>query len=84
MNKISPDLSEAVPASRHPLAPLRPVANKCSTGQCPTVYVSADSGTVVVQGYAVTAERAGVDVPDGEVLVEIPFDLLADAVRNLS
>ena len=65
------------------LAPLRPVANRCASGQCPTVYASG-SGTLVVQGYAVSAERAGIDVPDGEMLVEIPFELLADAVRNLS
>jgi hypothetical protein len=47
------------------------------------VYASG-SGTLVVQGYAVSAERAGIDVPDGEILVEIPFDLLTEAVRRLS
>jgi hypothetical protein len=39
---------------------------------------------LLVQGYALSAERAGLDVPDGEMLVEVPFDLLAEAVRNLS
>ncbi|GAA2644822.1 hypothetical protein [Paractinoplanes durhamensis] len=65
------------------LTPLRPVANLCTAGNCPTVYVSG-TGTLVVQGYAVPAERAGIDVPEGELLVEIPLDLLTEAVRNLS
>jgi hypothetical protein len=47
------------------------------------VYVS-DVGTLVVQGYAVPAERVGLAVPDGEARIEIPFDLLTEAVRNLS
>jgi hypothetical protein len=47
------------------------------------VYVS-QAGAVVVQGYSVSARDAGIDVPDGETLVEIPFDLLAEAVRNIS
>lgn len=68
------------------LGPLRSVANKCNAGQCPTVYVSGsgDSATLVVQGFAVPAERAGITVPDGEMLVEIPLDLLTEAARNLS
>lgn len=66
-----------------PLAPLRPVANsKCNSGACPTVYVSG-SGSLVVQGYVVSPERAGIELPEGEMLVEIPAELLAEAVRNL-
>jgi hypothetical protein len=65
------------------LAPLRPVANRCSSGNCPTVYLSR-SGTLVVQGYAVSADRVGVDLPEGETLVEIPLDLLSDAFRHLN
>jgi hypothetical protein len=38
----------------------------------------------VVQGYTVSAERAGINLPDGEMLVEIPLDLLAEALQNLS
>jgi hypothetical protein len=60
------------------------VATSCSAGQCPTVYAGADSGSLVVQGYAVSAELAGIDVPDGEMLVEIPLELLAEAARKLS
>jgi hypothetical protein len=35
----------------------------------------------VVQGYAVTADEAGIDLPKGELLVEIPADLLGAAVK---
>lgn len=81
------DLQGAADGQLRPsLAPLRAVANQCANSSCPTVYISGSSGsgTVVVQGYTVSAERAGITVPDGETLVEIPFDLLAEAVRNLS
>lgn len=64
---------------------LRPVANRCSAGSCPTVYATGSgSDTLVIQGFAVSAERAGIDVPAGEGLVEIPFELLTEALRNLS
>jgi len=80
------DLSTTVPDRSGPLAPLRTVANMCNAGSCPTVYVSGagDSARLVVQGYAVPADRAGIAVPDGEMLVEIPLDLLTEAARNLS
>ena len=54
----------------------------CRNGNCPTLY-RTNRGTFVVQGYAVTPEQAGVDLPTGELLVEIPLDLLAGAVRVL-
>lgn len=60
------------------------LASLCGTGSCPTVY-GTDSDTVVVQGYEMTAEKAGVEVPDGEQLVEIPVDVLlaaADEIRK--
>jgi hypothetical protein len=38
----------------------------------------------VVQGYAVEAARAGVDLPPGELLVEIPVELLANAARAVN
>ena len=62
---------------------LEPVANICANGSCPTVYQSS-SGTLVVQGFAVSAQSAGIDVPEGEMLVEIPLDLLTEAFRELS
>jgi hypothetical protein len=69
------------------VAPLRPIANRCTAGNCPTVYVSeadpAQPANAVVQGYVVTAEQAGIDLPDGEVLVRVPLALLTEAVNNL-
>jgi hypothetical protein len=64
------------------LTPLRPIANLCTSGACPTVYQSA-SGGLVVQGYIVSADDAGVDLSEGESLVEVPAALLAEALRNL-
>jgi hypothetical protein len=54
----------------------------CTSGNCPTMY-RTNRGTFVVQGYAVTPEQAGVELPDGELLVEIPLDLLAGVIRIL-
>jgi hypothetical protein len=50
----------------------------CANDGCPTIYKS-DRGTLIVQGYAILPSRVGLDVPDGELLVEIPADLLATA-----
>lgn len=58
------------------------VTTLCGGGTCPTVY-RTNRGTLVVQGYAVTPQAAGVAVPDGELLVEIPADLLAAAVEAI-
>jgi hypothetical protein len=54
---------------------LRLIATLCGAGSCPTVY-RTDRGTYVVQGRTVPAGGTGVDVPEGESLVEIPFELL--------
>ncbi|GIE80739.1 hypothetical protein Aph02nite_66890 [Actinoplanes philippinensis] len=69
-----------------PLAPLQPIANRCTAGNCPTVYVSEAGGqtTAVVQGHLVDAERAGVPLADGEVLVRIPLELLTEAALHVS
>lgn len=66
-----------------PADQLRPVANICTAGSCPTVYDSG-TGTLIVQGFTVSALRSGIDLPAGEALVEIPKELLAEALRNLS
>jgi hypothetical protein len=64
---------------------LLPLASQCApSGTCPTVY-QTDRQTIVVQGYALAGDRAGVTVPEGELLVEIPAELLlvaADQIRN--
>ena len=63
------------------LAPkLTLVTSLCGTGSCPTVY-RTDRGTLVVQGYTVSAEQADLDLPAGEQLVEIPMELLAAAMQ---
>ena len=49
----------------------------CKDGDCPTVY-RTDRGTVAVQGY-----RLGHATPENEAIVEIPTELLAEAVRAL-
>ncbi|GIF52672.1 hypothetical protein DFJ67_5893 [Asanoa ferruginea] len=62
---------------------LTTISASCTGGSCPTIYQS-DRGTLVVQGYAVSAARAGVNLPTGELLVEIPVELLTNAARNVS
>jgi hypothetical protein len=57
------------------------LASLCGTGTCPTVY-QTDRGTLVVQGYTVTPASAGIDVPAGEQLVEIPAELLAAVMQK--
>jgi hypothetical protein len=62
---------------------LTPIAASCSSGSCPTLY-RTNRDTLVVQGYAVTAADAGVDLPAGELLVEIPLDLIAQLGEKIS
>lgn len=48
-------------------------------GSCPTLYAT-DRGTFLVQGYMVTDAEALAQlgrVPDGEVVAEVPGDILA-------
>ncbi|MCM4079010.1 hypothetical protein [Paractinoplanes hotanensis] len=71
------ELNEAAGATK---MILKEIAASCTGGSCPTVY-RTDRGTVLVQGYAVTSSQAGIDLPPGELLVEVPADLLAAAVR---
>ncbi len=56
------------------------ITSLCGNGTCPTVY-RTNRDTVVVQGYVVTAEEAGIDLPAGELLVEIPADMLQEAAQ---
>jgi hypothetical protein len=56
---------------------LRPIAEECTKGTCPTVYL-ADNGNLVVQGKAVrTAE--GLRLGPGELAVELPIRLAREA-----
>jgi hypothetical protein len=49
----------------------------CKDGDCPAVY-RTDHGTVAVQG-----DQLLHPTPDGEAIVEIPAELLAEAARAL-
>ncbi|MET7396950.1 hypothetical protein ABZS66_26050 [Dactylosporangium sp. NPDC005572] len=71
-----PLAAEGPPAT--PETSPRLVSSLCGGGSCPTVYAT-DRDTVLVQGNAVT----GFAVPDGELLVEIPRDLLIEAARRI-
>jgi hypothetical protein len=52
--------------------------DNCRNGDCPTVY-KTDRGTIAVQG-----DRLAHPTPDHEAIVEIPLDLLKEAVRALA
>ncbi len=52
-------------------------ASDCKDGDCPAVY-RTDRGTIGVQGYLLDRPT-----PEGEGLVEIPVELLLEAVRAL-
>jgi hypothetical protein len=56
------------------------VATSCANQSCPTIFKSP-SGNYVIQGYAVDAQQVGVTLSPGELLVEIPADLL-ESVRS--
>jgi hypothetical protein len=68
--------------AKPPLA-LEHLTTVCGSGSCPTVY-RTNRGTLVVQGYAVTGSDVDVDLPAGELLVEIPVDLFEQAARTVS
>jgi hypothetical protein len=60
---------------------LEHLATVCGSGSCPTLYKTS-RGTYVVQGFMVGSD-VGVNPPAGETLVEIPAELLMEAVRTL-
>jgi hypothetical protein len=55
---------------------MKVIAGGCVDGTCPTIY-ETERGTVVVQGQLI--DHSDVTLGDGEVLVEIPADLLKQA-----
>jgi hypothetical protein len=57
------------------------VASSCANQSCPTIFKSPN-GNYVIQGYAVDAQQVGVTLSAGELLVEIPADLLESVRRN--
>jgi hypothetical protein len=55
----------------------------CGSTSCPTIY-EAGQDTLVVQGFSVSPATVGLDIAEGERLVEIPVELLREAARLLS
>jgi hypothetical protein len=55
----------------------RIAGGNCGRDDCPTVFTT-DRGTVVIQGYDVDRKT-----PAGESIVEIPLDVLKEAVGAL-
>ncbi|WP_202235792.1 hypothetical protein [Actinacidiphila reveromycinica] len=51
----------------------------CDKKDWPTLY-RTDRGTLLVQGY--TGDEHGLNVPNGEGIVEIPVELLKKAVAD--
>lgn len=62
--------------------PLIPLTEDCADGRtCPVVRATG-RGTVIVQGYKLTAgDLAEITLGDGETAVEIPAELLLEAAR---
>jgi hypothetical protein len=53
----------------------------CKNKNCPTVYIS-DRGTGVAQGTPVT-DAEGLTLGPGEGAVELPLDVLREALKTL-
>jgi hypothetical protein len=62
-------------------AELRLIGTACGIGSCPAVY-RTNRGTLIIQGTTVTADEAGISLPAGESLVEIPEELLLTVDRQ--
>lgn len=59
---------------------LRKIAGDCPDNECPAIFLS-DRGTVVFQGDAVTT---GLKLTPGEQAVELPLDVVRQALPELS
>jgi hypothetical protein len=53
----------------------------CASGPCPAVY-ETENQTFVIQGFTVDPAKAGIAVPPGELLVEIPRYILENALAR--
>jgi hypothetical protein len=83
MSRVNHDLQNDGTASPAPTVTLEMVAGRCGGGECPTVY-KTDRGTLVVQGYTFPPAQAGMAIPLGEQMVEIPAELIADYLSAMS
>jgi hypothetical protein len=66
--------------TNHDFSPIRVLAS-CSGGHCPTIFSVDDGESLLIQGYAISPQTAGVEVPAGEQLVRIPAELVRRAMR---
>lgn len=53
----------------------------CGNGPCPAVY-ETENKTIVVQGFAVDPAKIGLELPPGEMAVEIPRYALEQALKG--
>jgi hypothetical protein len=53
----------------------------CSTGPCPAVY-ETENQTFVIQGFEVDPAKAGITLPPGELMVEIPRYVLEQVLAR--
>jgi hypothetical protein len=53
----------------------------CATGPCPAVY-ETENQTFVIQGFTVDPAEAGIAVPPGELLIEIPRYILENVLAR--
>lgn len=51
----------------------------CGNGPCPAVY-ETENKTIVVQGFTVNPAKVGIELPPGEMMVEIPRYVLERAL----
>jgi hypothetical protein len=55
----------------------RIAGGSCGRDDCPTIFAT-DRDTLAVQGYDIAR-----DTPPGESIVEVPIDVLKEAIRAL-
>lgn len=53
----------------------------CGNGPCPALY-ETENGTIVVQGFQFDPALVGLELPPGEMVVEIPKFLLERALKK--
>lgn len=61
---------------------LRATSPGCEDGTCPNIKQDGTTGAYRIQGYRV-ADRTGLNLPDGEDVVEIPADVMAHLLAQL-
>jgi hypothetical protein len=61
---------------------LRATSSNCDDGECPNIQQHGTTGPFRIQGYAVK-DRSGLTLPDGEDVVEIPADVMANLIAQL-